>query len=745
MTKPIAWVEELQSPSDPKPLEVRALLHILWRRKWVMLICFALMTGLGFVYVKQIRPVFTATAEVMLTGRNEQVVDLRQVVEDFSRGDRELAPNELRIMSSQRLVEQVIHRLRLDRDPELNAAIAGSGMRQFWRIDLAEALRDLKLTGGAPAPIRDEQSRLEQERLEIIQAIRERLEVAGIPQTRSIAISFSSTDPAKAALIANTLAELYIVDQLETKFEATRRASAWLNTRLSELKQKVQLSETAVEDFKARQAAGAGQGVDLTNQQIAELNAELIAARAARAEATARFRQVQSRVNSGGLSAASSVVDSALILTLRTNLSELARREAELSQTYGEKHPKIINIRAEIQDARNAIAAEVRKIIEALRNDVAVAVAREETLTASLAELEDRSVVLAQGSVELRQLEREAEADRLIYETFLNRFRETSEQEDLQTADARLLSEATAPLKPSSPNRKRILALAGAMGLLLGTALIVLLEMLSNTFRAVSEVAEHTGLTVLASLPRQRRKNGRDQLLSYVRAKPNSALTEAVRTLRTGLFLSDIDSPPRVVMVTSSVPGEGKSTTALLLAHLSAQMNKSAIVVDCDIRRPTLQKALNLEGKSGLMSILDGSTPLDAAISVDEQSGIHVLPTVAPIPQAADVLSSARFRQLIESLRNRYDLVILDTPPILLVSDAGAVGKLADTAIYAVRWDHTPREAAVQGITALRELGIRIAGAVVTLVDRKREARYAYANYGSSYAYYAEKNSYFAN
>jgi exopolysaccharide transport family protein len=745
MTTPIAWTDDPALPNDPKPLEVRALLHILWRRKWVMLVCIALMAGLGFIYLKQARPVFKATAEVMLTGRNEQVVDLRQVVEDFSRGDRELAPNELRIISSQRLVEQVIDRLRLDRDPELNEAIAPSGMRRFWQVDVVEALRELKLTEGAPATLPDAHSKVERERLAIIDAFRERLEVTGVPHTRSIAISFSSTDAVKAALIANTLAELYIVDQLETKFEATRRASAWLSARLGELKQKVQLSETAVEDFKARQAAGAGQGMDLTAQQIAELNAELIAARAARAEAEARFRQVQGRVNSGGLAAASNVVDSALILTLRTNLSELARREAELSQTYGEKHPNIINIRAEIQDARNAISAEVRKIIEALRNDVAVAVAREETLRASLIELEDRSVVLAQGSVELRQLEREAEADRLIYETFLNRFRETSEQEDLQTADARLLSEATPPLKPSSPDRRRVLALAGAVGVLLGSAIVVLLEILSNTFRAVSEVSEHTGLPVLASLPRQRRKKRRDQLLSYVQAKPNATLTEAVRTLRTALFLSDIDNPPKVVMVTSSVPGEGKSTTALLLAHLSTQMNKSAIVVDCDIRRPALHDALNLEGSIGIMSILDGSTPLDAAISVDDASGVHVLPTVAPIPQAADVLSSARFRKLIESLRNRYDLVILDTPPILLVSDAGAVGKLADTVIYAVRWDHTPREAAVQGINALRELGIKIAGAVVTLVDRKREAKYAYANYGSSYAYYAEKNSYFAN
>ena len=406
----------------------------------------------------------------------------------------------------------------------------------------------------------------------------------------------------------------------------------------------------------------------------------------------------------------------------------------------------MINIRAEIRDAESAIAAEVRKTIEGLRNDVAVARARERTLADGVAELEDRSVTLSRASVELRQLEREAEADRLIYETFLNRFRETSEQEDLQTADARLLARATPPLAPSAPNRRKILAVAGAGGAGLGLGLVVLLEMLANTFRAATEVTARTGRPVLSTLPQfGRGRRRRREVLDYVREKPNSALAEAVRRLRTALFLSDIDTPPRVVMVTSSVPGEGKSTTALLLAHMSLQMNKSAIVVDCDIRRPTLSETFGIEKGGGLLPVLEGGIPLEEAVTVDASTGLHVLPTAEAIPQAADVLSSARFRQLVAALRDRYDLVILDTPPVLPVSDAAAIGKLADAAIYAVRWNHTPRETAAQGLAALDEIGVRIAGCVMTLADQRAEASYAYARYGQGHGRHTGADAYYAN
>lgn len=722
-----------------RQMEIRALLGILWRRKWVLILCVCMALSIVRGILQHVPERFTAMAEVMLNNRETNIVNIENVVSDL--GGHDIAANEQRVLTSDKLLQSVVDRLRLDLDPEFNPTLREPSLIRTWRSHAAETLPDgpiaIALKPAPPmAPVL-EQARI---RLEILEAFREKLKVEGIPRTRSIGIQMTSTDPAKAALIANTLADLYIFDQLESKFDATRRASAWLSERLADLKNKVETSEAAIETFKAEMSVGEGQGEGLTRQQIAELNTELITARAATAEADARFGQVDRRLKSGGVRAAADVVTSPLILTLRTELADLLRREAELATRYGEKHPKMIDIRAKTKDVRAAVSAEVRTIVEGLRNDVAVARARENALEQSLGELEDRSVAMSRSSVELRQLEREAEADRLIYQNFLNRFRETTEQENLQDADARVLSEAKPPLNPSAPNVKKFYVIATVLGIVTGLGMIVLLERMNNTFRTSQDVTDHTGLPTLAGIPQFGRRKRRRQILDYLRDKPNSAMAEAVRTLRTTLLLSNIDAPPKIVMVTSSVPDEGKSTLSLLLAQMSLQVNCSAVVVDCDIRRPTLHSTFRIEGKGGLMPVLEGTMELDSAIVVDPETGLHLLPVAQALPQSADVLSSRRFAELIRTLRGRYNLVLLDTPPVLPVSDAAAVGKLVDTTLYAVRWNHTPRDAAVQGLRRLREVGVPVTGCVVTQVDRRQEAQYA-----NGAGYYAATNTYYVN
>lgn len=729
---------------SPQPVEFRSIVLLLWHRKWTLLLWFLMAMGTASFYLSKQPEHFTAIAEVMLNNRETRVVDLENVVSEL--GSLDDSANEQRILTSERLLTHLVDRLRLDLDPEFNPALRPAGALKGWKGQARDMLADGMLAPLFVAQASAEQAfRPEQNRLKIMQAVRAALKISGVHATRAITIEVTSVEPEKAALIANTLADLYILDQLDQKFEATRRASSWLNDRITKLKEKVRTSEAAIEAFKANLAVGTAQGVDLTDQQIAELNTELISARAATAEAAARYNQVQRRIEKGGMAAASNVVSSPLILTLRTRLADLRRQEAELGTRYGDKHPRIINVRAEIADARGGISIEVRKIVEGLKNDVAVARAREAALDRSLTDLEDKSVQLSRSSVELRQLEREADADRLIYETFLSRFRETSEQEGLQAADARLLTSATPPLEPSSPNRKKVLVIAAVMGLGIGLALVALLESMAKTFRAVSEVAKWTGLPVLAIIPRWRRRRTRKQLLQHMAAKPNSALTEAIRSLRTSLFLSHVDHPPQVVMITSSGPEEGKSTTSLLLAKQAQQSGQRAIIVDCDIRRPTLHESLSSTPETGLLSVLEDTAALEDAVITDHRSGIDLLTAPKPLPQAVDVFGSERFQEVINQLRNHYDLILLDTPPIMLVPDAGTIGRAADAVLYAVRYEHTHRQAAIEGIGRLQALGLNVAGTIVTLVDARREARYAYAAYNAGHATYAHKNLYLSD
>ncbi|MEM1162289.1 MAG: polysaccharide biosynthesis tyrosine autokinase, partial [Pseudomonadota bacterium] len=364
---------------------------------------------------------------------------------------------------------------------------------------------------------------------------------------------------------------------------------------------------------------------------------------------------------------------------------------------------------------------------------------RESALEQSLSTLEGKSLVQSRKSVQLRQLQREADADRLIYENFLNRFRETSEQEELQDADARILNAAFPPQRASSPNRKKVVVLAAAAGLFLGILVVLMVERLNRGLRSAADLSVLTGRPVLASLPRSGFWRRRLGLLRAIKARPNAQLAEAVRKLRTSLFLSNVDRPPQVVMVTSAVAGEGKSTTALLFAHMTAQLGRSVILVDCDIRRPTLQD-IAPPPVGGLVPALQRKVDVSDAICEMPDFSIHTLANRTASPQSADILSSDRFRDLIARLRQSYDMVVLDAPPVLAVADAAAIGHVADTCIYAVRWNKTPRQVVQHGLYQLTGLGVNVAGCVLTRADPVREARYSYSRYG--YGGEAARNAY---
>ncbi|MEM1149377.1 MAG: polysaccharide biosynthesis tyrosine autokinase [Pseudomonadota bacterium] len=736
----------LEAVDEGDVIDLRRLFGTVWRRKSTIIFTTLLCLATAFVILQQMTERYTASAQVMLNTRETNVVDVESVISGLP-ADSKLVEGEIAIINSNQLLARVVEKLRLDRDREFNPALQPISFLSEWASGAKDALpEDLRLMMGmVPEAPQDDALMAEAERLEIIETLRKAVSARQRGLSVVIGISVKSESPRKAALIANQIADQYLVDQLEAKFEATRRASAWLNERVADLKAKVETAEQAVEDYREAQKIEGGQSADVTTQQLGELNTQLIAAKSVLAEARARFGQVQSIINQRGLAAAGDVLSSPLILTLRTEVAELARRETELAQTYGDRHPTMINARAELSDARNAVAAEVRKIVTGLQNDVGVAQARVSTLESSLGELETQATRISKSSVQLRQLEREADANRLIYENFLTRFKETSEQEEIQQADARIISAAQPPRNPSEPKKPLIMAVAGVLGMMMGLGLVFLIETLNNTFRTAVELEERAGLPVLASLPRFGRRKRRSQVLTYIRQKPSSALAEAIRTLRTAVLLSNIDTPPKTLMLTSSLPAEGKSTTGMLLAYLSTQMGKSAIIVDCDIRRPTLYHTFGLDEGPDIISVLDGSAELDDVIHEDPETGLHVLPTIRSASQAADILSSQSFAKLVEELRARYDLVLLDTPPILLVSDAAVVGKYADAAIYVVQWDKTAREAAVQGMRQLVEMGVNLSGTVLSLVDRAQEAKYAYYNYGHGYGTYAGKNAYYSD
>lgn len=713
-------------------IDLGELLRKLWLQRNVIAGTVILLTAIVTVVVFQLKPLYKSTAWVMIEPRQAKIVNLESVFDGLS-GGRETINSEIEIIRSRHLSGKVVERLKLYKDPEFNARLRPE---TAWAMAVAWARN---LLGIAPKARFSPEEEARLERNKVVTAFENHLDVKAKARSRVIRITVESDNPAKAALMANTVADLYLVDQLEAKYNATRRATNWLGDRMTKLRKKVAASEQAVVAY--RRKAGLIQGknaVSIAAAQISELSSQLIIARSKLAQADARFEQVRRLIKSKrGTDTAIQVLSSPLIQSLNEQESRVLRKAAELSSIYGPKHPKMINVRAEIRDLRRKIAVETQKIVGGLRNQVDVARANEQSLARSLKVLEQRAGRLNAKDIQLRALAREATANRTLLETFLTRFKETSAQKDIQTADARVISAAAIPIFPSFPDKRLAIAVTIIGSFFLGIVLVFVLEQLDAGFRSMEQVEQIAGIPALGLIPALKGEGGVSPE-RYVVENPLSAYAESIRNIHVGLALSNVDAPPKVVLVTSSMPEEGKTATSLSLARLVAQSGRKVIVVDCDLRRPSVHSRLGLPGKPGLVELLARSVDPAAAVIRDDVSGAWLIPAGEHAPNPTDLLGSDQMKRLLRKLAESYDLVVLDSSPVMAVSDARILARLADKIVFVVRWEKTRRETAVHGLKQIREAGGSIAGVVLSRVNVRKHARYGYADSGYYHGKYAK-------
>lgn len=724
-------------------IDLRELIRKVWRRKGTLIGVTALGTIIAALILFQITPVYTSTATVMVDPRKDTAVDVEAVLSGLP-ADQETIESEIEVLRSRRLAERVVQKLKLYESPEFNARLAPvSGFRKFARAlnpkslipqSLLEWL-DLAETG----PTLTEEQLLERERIGVIDAHLDKLGIARVGRSRVIAISITLANPALAASVANTVADLYIVEQLEAKFEATRRATEWLNERLTGLRQAVQKSEREVETYRRTSGLTEGKNVTFASQQATELNSQLIVARSKRAEAQARLQQVEQLLKtSSSVESVAEVLNSPLIQQLRGQEADVQRKAAELSQEFGEKHPRMINIRAEVVDVRRKIAAEVKKIVQGLRNEVAVARARESEMVRNMRGLETRVAGLNQRQVQLRALEREAKANRTLYETFLTRFKETNEQQEFQRPDARVVSAADTPNEPSAPKKMLLLIVSIVLSGGAGLALVFVLESLDKGFRSMDDIESGTGIPALGLVPALTglASMGKEPQ-AVILEKPNSAFAESVRALHASILLSNVDSPPKTVLLTSSLPSEGKTSLSLSLTRLVARTgNKRVVIIDCDLRRPLVHRHLGMDIGPGLVQLLADEVPLEDVLRRDEPSGAYVLTAGGTPANPTDIITSEHFARLLDNLKSAFDLIVIDSSPVLAVSDSRILSRIADKTIFVVRWAETRREVVRLGLKQIIEAGGDLAGVVLSMVNVKKHSRYGYGDSGYYYGRY---------
>lgn len=738
---------------------LRECVERLWRHKWLLVTTVGLVTLAAFIYTAQITPRYAAKAKILIGVPKASVVDVGNALRGLPI-NRAHIESEMQVLTSRSLAAKVVDRLDLVNEPEFNPRLRppSRSLLRRWLPGIGfdppgwipERWR-AALSGGAgsadpPPPTPEEVE--QRERRAAIARIQGTVSASIEGRSHVIAVNARSPNPKLAAGLVNTLADLYLLEQLEAKFEATRRAADWLNDRVRDLRRQVEASERAVEEYRREHGLIEGEDTTVTEQQISEINTQLILARTRTAEAGARLRQIRSLLKSErGVESAAEVLASPLIQRLRERETDVTRRAAEMATEYGPRHPKMINVKAELEDIRERLEAEVEKIVHGLNNELEVARIREQTLARNLESLKEESAKLNTFQGRLRVLEREAAANRTLFDTFLSRWKETGRQEEIQHADARIISYAEVPVRPVSPRKGMIVGAALGFSVFLGIFLVYLIEQLDSGFRGSEQVESMIGYGVLSLIPLLTGLRLKlSQPVTYVLDRPASSFAEALRTLYTGILLSNVDAPPKSILITSSLPGEGKTVISSAMSRLLARSGRKVLLIDADLRCGQIAKMLGLPNENGLVEILGRRRhSFGEVVQHDEASGLHVLTTGGTlVPNPSDLLGSDRMRALLREAGGIYDLIVIDSPPVHLVSDTRILSHMVDKTVFAIRWTRTRREVATLGVKQLVESGASVAGVVLSMVDVRKNARYSYADSGYYYGSSRKYRKYYA-
>ncbi|MEL7453045.1 MAG: GNVR domain-containing protein, partial [Pseudomonadota bacterium] len=571
-----------------------------------------------------------------------------------------------------------------------------------------------------------------------------KINVSRLGATFIIDVEANSHSAELAADIANAVAREYEVDQLNAKLEATQKATGWLQERLAELRSEVTDAEQKVAAYKQQFGLASADGLSLTEQEISRVTTDLTVAEADLAERQARLNNVRETVARGdSIDGIAEVLNSDTISDLRRQQAEVLRRRAELETRYGPRHPELLRVNSESADIQAQIRAEVDRIVTSLEGEVQVVRSRISSLRRNRSSLTEELSQNNRAQVGLDELERNAESARQVYQSILDRFNEANSTDDYATADARILSAATIPTGPRLPRTKLNIFLGMILGGALAGALALVAELLDNYFTTPEDIERMFGMPSIGSIPllTKLKSFGKKDMTpaDYLISNPLSAFAESIRNLRASIIFADLDKESKTVAVTSSLPNEGKTSITYCLGRMSAMAGAKTVIIDGDFRRRQLTDVIGFEPERGFIEHLFGEVSLEDATYIDEQTGLHILPLTNARNTPRDVFGSRAFDALLNDLKKTYDLIVIDTGPILLMSESRVVASKTDQVIVVAKWRSTSRWTLQETLNVLKEFNANVAGIAMTFVDLAKRKRLGYdsAAYKSYSKYYS--------
>lgn len=715
-----------KSSNNEEVIDLSAYLNVIKRSKWRILGFATVITLLVIMVALTLIPKYNATATLLIEAEQTKAVSFEEVY-GLDSTKKEYYLTQFEVIKSDRIAREVITKLDLKSHVDFihkpsfldEIIIAVKGFFPFLN---KKEQKQFSV---------DEQA--QRAMLGLLSAFKSRLSVDPIHKTQLVRISFESSDPKLAALVANTVGEVYIDNQMRAKMGITQQASAWLNTRLSQLRIQLDSSEVRLQEYRESQQLVDIEGIaGLVTQELEQMSKQLVDARSARNNLQSINRVINEYGNDNIelLGSMPEITSHKVIQDVKREVILVERKVSELAQVYGAKHPKMISAKAELSTVKVNLNKQIKGLITGIEKELNRITRTVKALESDLAKIRAEYQDITRKETQYNQLKREVETNRNIFNTFLSRSKETEVTSDFSSAAARFTDYAYAPINPSKPNKKLIVVLAFVASFSFAIVMSFIFDALNDTIKTKNDVESKVAQRMLGLLPHVNTpKKSKFPIHAYLE-EHYRRFAESVRTFRTSLLLTQLERDHQVIAVTSSAPGEGKTTTSANLAMSLAQMGK-VLLIDADLRKPSIAKRFDIPVfHPGLSNLIIGTEQFSECVHLDERSGVTIMPSGQIPSNPLELLSNAKFDELLKVLKTKYDHIIIDTPPTQAVSDALVIAQSADSVIYVIRADITRIKPIKAGLERLFEVKAHVAGVVLNQVDMSK------LNDSNNYGYY---------